>query len=67
VASWFISPALGSLIAFAMFFIIKSYVLTLPDPDGATKQVAPFLTIPGFMVPMLCIIFKGLKPSKLHL
>ncbi len=43
VLSWFISPLLGGILAFATFFIIRKYILDSKDPLLMTKKIGPYM------------------------
>jgi PiT family inorganic phosphate transporter len=61
VASWFISPILGCVIAFVLFKLILATVLGRQAPTRAAIRYAPFLVfIVGFVM-ALSILWKGLK------
>jgi len=53
VASWFLSPLLGGTIAFAMFFIIRRYILDSKDPIGQTKRLSPIM----LFIVVGCVLF----------
>ena len=65
VASWFISPVVGGIIAFITFTFIKRTVLAAWNPVRAARRVVPVLIFPVAMVLVLSMLFKGLK--NLHL
>jgi len=65
VASWFISPLVGGVIAFVTFSFIKRTVLASWDPVRAARRVVPILIFPVAVVLVLSMLFKGLK--NLHL
>ena len=61
VASWFISPILGCVIAYVLFKLILATVLGRQAPTRAAIRYAPFLVfIVGFVM-ALSILWKGLK------
>lgn len=61
VASWFISPLLGGIIAFSTFFLIRKYILDSKDPIGATKLISPMML---FMA-VFSVLFMFLVKSKI--
>jgi inorganic phosphate transporter, PiT family len=61
VASWFISPLLGGLIAFLTFAYIRRRILRSGDPIAATQEVAPWLAAIVTVVMMLSFIYKSLQ------
>lgn len=65
VASWFLSPLFGGLIAFLLFITIRKLVLSREKPFAAITRTAPYLTFALFTTLMLAIFYKGLK--NLHL
>ena len=61
VASWFISPILGALIAFGLFKLILWTIIGRQLPARAAIRFAPFLIgLVGFVM-ALSIFWKGLK------
>ncbi|MHC4476082.1 MAG: inorganic phosphate transporter [Planctomycetota bacterium] len=65
VASWFISPVCGGLVAFIIFRLISRYILSADQPASAARKGVPVCTFFTFGVLTLAIIYKGLK--NLHL
>ncbi len=61
VASWFISPLAGGLMAFILFKIISNTILGRERPARAAMKVVPFITFLLAMVVTLATIYKGLK------
>ena len=61
VASWFISPILGGLIAFVLFKLILATILGRQTPTRAAIRFAPFLIFVIGFVMALSILWKGLK------
>jgi PiT family inorganic phosphate transporter len=61
VASWFISPILGGLIAFVLFKLILATILGRQTPTRAAIRFAPFLIFVVGFVMALSILWKGLK------
>ncbi len=43
VASWFLSPLLGGMLSFGLFFIIRRYILDSATPIASMKMLAPIL------------------------
>jgi PiT family inorganic phosphate transporter len=66
VASWIISPLVGALLAFIMFWIIKNLILDKADPVKATKKVAPFLLFLVFTVIIAAVLIKAPKGSIIY-
>ena len=67
VLSWIISPFFGGLISYAIFIIIKKFILGSTEPIEQTRKIGPFFTgIVGFIL-SLAIIYKGLKHLHLNL
>jgi len=61
IASWFISPVLGGVIAFVLFKLILATILGRQTPTRAAIRFAPFLIfIVGFVM-ALSLLWKGLK------
>ncbi|MHC4388313.1 MAG: inorganic phosphate transporter, partial [Planctomycetota bacterium] len=65
VASWFISPVAGGLMAFIIFKLISRYILSVERPALAARKGVPVCTFFTFAILILAIIYKGLK--NLHL
>ena len=65
VASWFISPLAGGIMAFIIFKIISRYVLSVEHPAQAARKGVPVCTFFTFVILILAVIYKGLK--NLHL
>lgn len=61
VASWFISPFLGGLLAFILFKSISKYILGRKLPAKAVITHAPFIVFLLISVVSLATIYKGLK------
>jgi PiT family inorganic phosphate transporter len=65
VASWFISPVAGGIMAFIIFKLISRYVLSVEKPAIAAHKGVPICVFFTFAVLILAVIYKGLK--NLHL
>jgi len=61
VASWFISPFAGGLMAFIIFKIISRMILGQEQPTKAAIRVTPYIVFFLAMVVTLATIYKGLK------
>ncbi|KPK27406.1 MAG: hypothetical protein AMJ61_05900 [Desulfobacterales bacterium SG8_35_2] len=61
VASWFVSPVAGGLMAFVIFKIISKLILGQEKPAKAAIKVTPYIVFFLAMVVTLATIFKGLK------
>lgn len=67
VASWFVSPVLGGLIALLLMLSIRKLILNTEDPIGQTKKWGPFYAfLVGWLVSLVTLL-KGLKHLNLHL
>ncbi|MBF0181076.1 MAG: inorganic phosphate transporter [Magnetococcales bacterium] len=67
VASWFISPVLGGLVAFLLTLSIRKLILETDNPFQSAKKRGPYyIFLVGFMV-ALVTFFKGLTHLKLKL
>ncbi|MGB0680240.1 MAG: inorganic phosphate transporter [Polyangiales bacterium] len=66
-ASWVISPAMGALVGFACFVLVRRLVLGAASPLTAMRRVGPVLVFPVFALLTLALLFKGLKPLHLDL
>lgn len=61
VASWVVSPALGGLLGFLSFVVVRRLVLRSPDPVRATRTVVPYLVgVVGFIL-ALTFVYKALR------
>ncbi len=65
VASWFISPLAGGVMAFFIFKLISRYILSVENPVIAARKGVPICVFFTFIILILAIIYKGLK--NLHL
>jgi len=65
VASWFISPLAGGIIAFIIFKLISRHILGVEKPAAAARKGVPICVFFTFLILILSIIYKGLK--NLHL
>jgi PiT family inorganic phosphate transporter len=61
VASWFISPFAGALMAFILFKIISKTILGQEKPVKAAIKVTPYIVFFLAMVVTLATIYKGFK------
>jgi PiT family inorganic phosphate transporter len=60
VASWFISPIAGGVLAFIIFKLISRFILGRQWPTRAAIRVMPFIVCFIVMVVTLATIYKGL-------
>jgi PiT family inorganic phosphate transporter len=65
VASWFISPVVGGIMAFIIFKLISRYILSAENPGVAARKGGPVCVFFTFAIMILATIYKGLK--NLHL
>jgi PiT family inorganic phosphate transporter len=66
VASWFISPVSGGIIALILMLSVRKLVFETDDPFGSAKKWAPFYVfLVGYIV-ALVTLSKGLKNFNLH-
>ena len=61
VASWFISPFLGGLLAFLVFTYISKTILRKKRPYAAARRHAPVLIAVTFLIIVLMFISKALR------
>ena len=61
VASWFISPLVGGLLAFLLFKVISRTILRKRKPIPAARALTPIIVFVVAMVVTLAIVYKGLK------
>ena len=67
VASWFISPLVGGIMAFLIFRLITRHILARAKPILAARKGVPICTFVTFTTVILATIFKGLKHLHLDL
>ena len=61
VASWFISPIAGGIMAFVLFKFISRVILGHNRPVVAARKYIPYIVFLVFAVVTLATIYKGLK------
>ncbi|MEJ2688614.1 MAG: inorganic phosphate transporter [Deltaproteobacteria bacterium] len=61
VASWFISPVAGGLMAYLIFQFISKFILGRQKPARAAITFTPIIVFVLFFAVVLATIFKGLK------
>jgi len=66
VASWFISPLVGGIMAFIIFKLISRYILSVDKPAVAARKGVPVCTFFTFAILILATIYKGLENIHLH-
>ncbi len=62
--SWLTSPLIGGMLAFAVFSLIRKFIIDAKDPNVGLKYVAPVFALPVFFTLTLVLFFKGLKNLK---
>ncbi len=67
VASWFISPLAGGVLAFTIFKLISRFVLSVEHPSQAARKGVPICVFITFTILILSVIYKGLKNLHLNL
>ncbi|MBL90467.1 MAG: hypothetical protein CMH56_01455 [Myxococcales bacterium] len=67
IASWFISPVCGGILAFLVFTWIRKKILDSNNPEKNTHRLAPPLVLFAGTILMMTFIYKGLKNLKLDL
>ncbi|MFQ6035897.1 MAG: inorganic phosphate transporter [Sedimentisphaerales bacterium] len=67
VASWFISPLAGGIMAFIIFKLISRHILSVEKPVLAACKGVPVCVFFTFTILILAIIYKGLKNIHLNL
>lgn len=67
VASWFVSPIMGGLVAYLMFILITKMIFNSSKPLHSFKIISPFLIFLLCVIMSLSILFKGLKNLSLDL
>ncbi|HSR40690.1 MAG TPA: inorganic phosphate transporter [Longimicrobiales bacterium] len=61
VASWVVSPALGGILGFLAFVVVRRLVLRSDDPVDATRRVVPYIVgVVGFIL-ALTFVYKALS------
>lgn len=61
VASWFVSPFLGGVLAFLTFGAIRRLILRNPDPVEATRRYSPHIVGTTVSIMTLSFIYKVLQ------
>jgi PiT family inorganic phosphate transporter len=61
VASWVVSPALGGMLAFVTFVVVRRLVLHRDDPVRASVQVAPYIVGVVASILALTFVYKALS------
>ncbi len=61
VASWFISPLAGGVIAFILFMFISRFILGRDRPVRSAKIFVPYIVFLAASVVSLATIYKGFK------
>lgn len=61
VASWFVSPLMGGLLAFLTFGAIRWLILRNPDPIAATRRYSPYIVGATVSIMTLSFIYKVLQ------
>ena len=67
VASWFISPLAGGIMAFIIFKLISRHILAVEKPVVAARKGVPVCVFFTFAILIIAIIYKGLKNIHLDL
>ncbi|MCF7958413.1 MAG: inorganic phosphate transporter [Phycisphaerae bacterium] len=67
VASWFISPIAGGLMAYFIFKLISKHILSKERPIKSARKGVPVVVFFTFSILILATIYKGLKNLHLHL
>jgi PiT family inorganic phosphate transporter len=67
VASWFVSPLSGLVLALVLYRIVDRQILSHPAPLRATRRLAPVFVFIVIAVLALSMIYKGLKGLRLDL
>ncbi|MCB1940830.1 MAG: inorganic phosphate transporter [Candidatus Accumulibacter sp.] len=67
VASWFVSPVLGGIVALILTLSIRKLILNTEDPISQARKWGPmYAFLVGWLVSLVTIT-KGLKHIKIHL
>jgi len=61
VVSWIVSPVVGGISSFLIFWFLRRKILSSEDPAGQARKFAPYLGFPVAFTVVLSIIYKGLK------
>jgi PiT family inorganic phosphate transporter len=67
IASWFISPLAGGVMAFIIFKLISRHILAVEKPAVAAQKGVPVCVFFTFAILTLAIIYKGLNNIHLDL
>ncbi len=60
VASWFVSPVAGGILAFVLFKLISWLILGRERPARAAVKITPYIVFIAFTVVALATVYKGL-------
>ncbi len=60
-ASWVVSPVAGGVLAFLMFFHLRSSILSAADPEEQVRRHAPYLVALVATILFLSFLYKGLS------
>jgi PiT family inorganic phosphate transporter len=67
VASWFVSPVLGGIIALILMLSIRKLILDTDDPIAQTRKWGPaYAFLVGWLISLVTLL-KGLKHVNIHL
>ncbi len=61
VASWFVSPIAGGIMAFVIFKLIRRLILARDNPAQAAVNIGPFVVFITVFVVTIATLYKGLK------
>lgn len=67
VASWFLSPLVGGLIAYFIFRLVSKHILSREKPLESARLGVPICVFFTVLIIILATIFKGLKNINLDL
>ena len=65
VLSWLISPVMGGVLGFGIFYFVRERILAAEDPEHASRRAAPYILFVVVVVLLQSFVFKGMKNLKL--
>ncbi|MDP7385713.1 MAG: anion permease, partial [Nitrospinota bacterium] len=65
VLSWLISPVMGGLLGFGIFYFVREKILSAENPEQASRRAAPYILFVVVVVLLQSFVFKGMKNLKL--
>lgn len=67
VTSWILSPALGAILGYYIFTLMRKNIFYASDPVDATKRLTPLLVFFVILILALVFVFEGLHNLQVNL